>query len=73
MRSVDWCRPGCGRAAGMVRPILAAIDMWRLAGIHRDVYLMATPRVHARDLFVTTDLDAAYRDAELRVEAELAN
>jgi beta-galactosidase len=57
----------------MVRPILAAIDMWRLAGIHRDVYLMATPRVHVRDFFVTTDLDAAYRDAELRVEAELAN
>ena len=29
---------------------------------------MATPRVHVRDVFVTTDLDAAYRDAELRVD-----
>ena len=37
--------------------------MWRLSGIYRDVYLMATPRVHVRDFFVTTDLDEDYRDA----------
>jgi beta-galactosidase len=30
-------------------------DMWRLAGIYRDVYLMATPPVHVRDFFITTD------------------
>jgi beta-galactosidase len=52
---------------------LEAQDMWRLSGIHRDVYLMATPRVHVRDFFVTTDLDAAYRAAELRIEAEVEN
>jgi len=48
-------------------------DMWRLSGIFRDVYLMATPKVHVRDFAVTTDLDADYRDAELSVQAELAN
>jgi beta-galactosidase len=48
-------------------------DMWRLAGIYRDVYLMATPPVHVRDFFITTDLDANYRDAELRVATELSN
>ncbi len=48
-------------------------DMWRLSGIFRDVYLMATPEVHIRDFAVVTDLDAEYRDAELRVQAALRN
>ncbi len=48
-------------------------DMWRLAGIFRDVYLMATPQVHVRDFFVTTDLDVEYRDAELKIAAEVSN
>jgi beta-galactosidase len=48
-------------------------DMWRLSGIYRDVYLMATPTVHVRDFFVTTDLDAGYRDAQLRIAAEVSN
>lgn len=30
-------------------------DMWHLSGIHRDVYLYATPRVAVRDHFVRTD------------------
>ena len=48
-------------------------DTWRLSGIYRDVYLMATPRMHIRDFYITTDLDEAYRDAVLRVEAEVSN
>jgi len=48
-------------------------DMWRLAGIYRDVYLMATPQVHARDIYVTTDLDAAYTNAVLTVQTEIEN
>ena len=46
-------------------------DMWRLSGIYRDVFLMATPPVHVRDFFVTTDLDAEYRDAKLKIAAEV--
>ena len=48
-------------------------DFWRLAGIYRDVYLWSAPSVHLRDFFVRTDLDAAYRDATLRVQADLSN
>ncbi len=48
-------------------------DMWRLSGIYRDVYLMATAPVHVRDFFVKTDLDADYRDAELNIAAEVSN
>lgn len=48
-------------------------DYWRLSGIYRDVFLFATPKVHIRDFFVTTDLDDAYRDATLRVQMQLHN
>ncbi len=42
-------------------------DHWRISGIHREVYLMATPPNHLDDLFVQTDLDAAYRDASITI------
>ncbi len=48
-------------------------DFWRLSGIYRDVFLFSTPRVHLRDFFVRTDLDAECRDATLRVEASVRN
>ncbi len=48
-------------------------DYWRFAGIFRDVYLLATPKVRLRDFVVRTDLDAAYRDATLEVRASLEN
>jgi beta-galactosidase len=44
-------------------------DMIDLSGIFRDVYLYAVAPVHLHDLFVRTDLDAAYRDAVLTVTA----
>jgi len=46
-------------------------DMWRLSGLYRDVFLWSAGRGHIRDLFVRTDLDEQYEDAELRVDAEL--
>jgi len=48
-------------------------DMWHFAGIFRDVYLYSTPSAHLRDYFVRTDFDDGYADAELRVDAEVAN
>ncbi len=48
-------------------------DMWRLSGIFRNVYLMATPKVHIRDYYISTDLDEKYQDATLKVEAEVQN
>ena len=29
-------------------------DMWRMSGIHRDMYLVATPRTFVRDHYITT-------------------
>ncbi len=42
-------------------------DFWRLSGIYRDVTLWAAPLPHIRDYAVVTRLDAACRDAELRL------
>ncbi|MCB9137836.1 MAG: DUF4981 domain-containing protein [Caldilineaceae bacterium] len=48
-------------------------DFWRLSGIYRDVYLWAAPTLHVRDIFVRTDLDAAYSDATLDLTLKLRN
>lgn len=48
-------------------------DHWRLSGIHRDVYLTASPKVQLYDFFVKTDLDEQYRDAELLIRAKIKN
>lgn len=48
-------------------------DMWRLSGIFRNVTLWSAPRVHVRDFFVKTDLDAQYRDGTVEVVARVKN
>ncbi len=48
-------------------------DFFRLSGIYRSVRLWSAPAVHLRDVFIRTDLDAAYQDADLRVEAAVRN
>ncbi|MHA1791919.1 MAG: sugar-binding domain-containing protein, partial [Promethearchaeota archaeon] len=48
-------------------------DMWRFSGIYRDVFIYSTPRVHVRDFFIYSTLDDNYEDAELHVEACIAN
>jgi beta-galactosidase len=45
---------------------LESQDMWRLAGIERDIWLVSRPASHIRDFFVTAGLDATYTDGELR-------
>ncbi|WP_328996456.1 hypothetical protein OG394_17570 [Kribbella sp. NBC_01245] len=46
-------------------------DQWRYAGIFRDVYVYSLPTARIQDAYVTTDLDSAYRDATLKVDAEV--
>lgn len=49
-------------------------DMFRLSGIHRDVYLTARPKMHMRDVVLTTSFaDSRYAKAALDVRAELEN
>ena len=48
-------------------------DMWRLAGIFRDVFVYSPPPVHIRDFSVACDLGGDYKDAVLRVSAQVRN
>ncbi|MBR1464535.1 MAG: beta-galactosidase [Prevotella sp.] len=47
-------------------------DMWRIAGIHRDITLFSTPQIRIRDFGVRTIFDADYQDARLIIHPELA-
>lgn len=47
-------------------------DMWRLSGIHREVYLYSTGPVYLRDFAVRANLENNYRDGHLLVEPKLA-
>ncbi len=48
-------------------------DMFRMSGIHRDVYLVATPRISLRDIRLASSFDDKLENAELEIEAELHN
>jgi len=48
-------------------------DFWRLSGIFRDVYLFSTPAVQLRDVFVLSDLDSDFKDAQLAITAKVRN
>jgi beta-galactosidase len=46
-------------------------DMWWLSGIFRDVVLLTKPQQQIRDVFVTPNLDACYRDATLAIKTAI--
>lgn len=49
-------------------------DMFRLSGIHRDVYLFATPKVRLRDFYLTTDFrDTELKQAKLNIRTNVIN
>lgn len=50
-------------------------DMFHMSGLHRDVYLYATPRTFVRDHYITSSLsaDSRYTSGSMRVAFELDN
>lgn len=50
-------------------------DMFHMSGIHRDVYLMATPRTFVSDHRITADLEAdnGYKSGSLNVQLAMDN
>ncbi len=49
-------------------------DMWRMSGIHRDVYLYATPKTFIRDHYITVQEQSAdATQGKLNVDLELDN
>lgn len=50
-------------------------DMWHMSGIHRDVYLFATPKTFVRDHYITSELSAAdgYTSGSMNVQLTMNN
>lgn len=48
-------------------------DFWRLAGIERDVYLIARPKVSLEDFFVVADLDKSYKNGIFNMDVNIRN
>jgi beta-galactosidase len=48
-------------------------DQWRMSGIHREVYLMAEPKLRIADFFYQTKLDKNYKDALLSIRPRIEN
>ncbi len=48
-------------------------DMFRMSGIHRDVYLYSVPKVSVRDHYITAELSNNYQDAKLNIQLTVDN
>lgn len=48
-------------------------DQWRMSGIHREVYVMAEPKMRIADFFYQTKLDKDYKDAVLSIRPRIEN
>ncbi len=48
-------------------------DFWRLSGVARGIYMYARPQTRLGDIRVVTDLDEQYRDAVLKIEADVVH
>ncbi|MCB0282530.1 MAG: DUF4981 domain-containing protein [Calditrichaeota bacterium] len=48
-------------------------DFWRLSGIERDVYLLATPQLRVQDFFVLAGLDEKYTNGVFKLDVALKN
>ena len=48
-------------------------DMWHLAGIHRDVYLVATPQAFVSDHYITATLNDGYTSGKMNVQLTVDN
>lgn len=48
-------------------------DFWRLAGIFRDVYLYATPKIQVSNFFVRSELNSSFTSATLQTDLLLLN
>ena len=71
----EYLQPGKNRVALQVfrwsdGSYLEDQDMWRLSGIHREVLLMAQPKIALNDFFVRTKFDANLQNAKLEIRPE---
>ena len=76
----DYVREGANNVSVQVirwsdASYLEGQDMFHMSGIHRDVYLFATPKTFVRDHYITADLDSGsgYTSGSMNVELAMDN
>lgn len=72
----DYVREGKNRLAVTVRQFcdgsyLEDQDMWRLAGIFRDVNIVFKPKAYIRDYFIRSELTDGYKNAIFKIDTEI--
>ncbi|OEJ99034.1 glycoside hydrolase [Flavivirga aquatica] len=72
----NYVKPGKNRVAIQVfrwsdGSYLEDQDMWRLSGIHREVMLMAQPKIALNDFFIRTKFDSQLQNAKLEIRPEM--
>ena len=48
-------------------------DMFHMSGLHRDVYLYATPKTFVRDHYITSTLNSSYDGGSMNIAVEVDN
>ena len=48
-------------------------DMWRMSGLHRDVYMVSVPKTFVRDHIITSELNDAATEGTMNVRLSLDN
>ena len=48
-------------------------DMFHMSGLHRDVYLYATPKAFVRDHYITSELNSTFDSGSMNVALEIDN
>ena len=48
-------------------------DMFHMSGLHRDVYLYATPKTFVRDHYITSSLNSSYNGGSMNIALEVDN
>ena len=48
-------------------------DMFHMSGLHRDVYLYATPKAFVHDHYITSELNSAFNGGTMNVALEMEN
>ena len=78
----DWARPGQSNRLDLEMTVETVSEklsfssgyaFHNLGGIDRSVRLYALPNAHIKDLRILTDLDSAYRDAEMKLNLTIEN
>lgn len=52
---------------------LECLDMWRLCGIIRDVFLYSVPQLQLYDYYARSEMDADFHNCALELEAKILN